>query len=81
MNIIQFIGRNIKMKSQLFSKTIVPKCEYCQFGKKAKEGNKILCEKQGLVNSDYSCSKFEYSPFKRVPIKQIEKDIDEDDSI
>ena len=47
------------------------KCDYCQFGKRAKDGNKVLCEKKGLVDSNYSCGKFEYSPLKRIPVKQL----------
>lgn len=54
-----------------FDKSITPKCDYCQFGKRAKDGNKILCEKKGLVNADYSCGKFSYSPLRRVPVKQL----------
>ena len=69
------------MKTKLFGDSMPPKCEYCEFGKKAREGNKVLCEKQGLVNGDYSCSKFVYSPFKRVPVKQLNIENEEDDSI
>ena len=51
------------------------------YGTKTKEGNKILCEKQGLVDVNYSCSKYVYSPFKRVPVKQLNIEQEEDDSI
>lgn len=54
-----------------FDKSITPKCDYCQFGKRAKDGNKVLCEKKGLVESTYSCGKFTYSPLKRIPVKQL----------
>lgn len=54
-----------------FDKAIQPKCDYCQFGKRAKDGNKVLCEKKGLVESNYSCGKFTYSPLKRIPVKQL----------
>ncbi len=54
-----------------FDKGIEPKCDYCQFGKRAKDGNKVLCEKRGLVECNYSCSKFTYSPLKRIPVKQL----------
>ena len=57
--------------AKYFDKKIAPKCDYCQFGKRAKDGNKVLCEKKGLVDSNYSCSKFEYSPLKRIPVKQL----------
>lgn len=69
------------MKSKVFGDSIRPRCEYCEFGKKAKEGNKILCEKQGLVDANFSCSKYVYSPFKRIPVKQLNIENDEDDSI
>ncbi len=54
-----------------FDKNIQPKCDYCQFGKRAKDGDKVLCEKKGLVASDSSCGKFIYSPLKRIPVKQL----------
>lgn len=54
-----------------FDKNIQPKCDYCQFGKRAKDGNKVLCEKRGLVDCNYSCGKFVYSPLKRIPVKQL----------
>jgi succinate dehydrogenase flavin-adding protein (antitoxin of CptAB toxin-antitoxin module) len=38
---------------------------------KSREGNKILCEKRGVVEMDYSCSKYVYSPLKRIPVKQL----------
>ena len=54
-----------------FDKHIDPKCDYCQFGRRTKEGNKVLCEKRGMVDCNYSCSKFIYSPLKRIPVKQL----------
>lgn len=54
-----------------FDKHIEPKCDYCSFGKRAKDGNKVLCEKRGLVDSNFSCGKFVYSPLKRIPVKQL----------
>ncbi len=54
-----------------FNKNITPKCDYCAFGKRAKDGNKVLCEKKGLVDCGYSCNKFNYSPLKRIPVKQL----------
>ncbi len=54
-----------------FDKHIEPKCDYCQFGKRAKDGEKVLCEKRGLVECNDSCSKFIYSPLKRIPVKQL----------
>ena len=54
-----------------FDKHIAPKCDYCQFGRRAKDGNKVLCEKRGLVDCNDSCNKFIYSPLKRIPVKQL----------
>lgn len=56
-----------------FGKDIPPHCEYCDFGKRAKDGNKVLCDKRGLVDADFSCGKFVYSPLKRIPIKQLNR--------
>ena len=64
-----------------FDKDIPPHCEYCDFGKRAKDGNKVLCDKRGLVDADFSCAKFVYSPLKRIPAKQLNRVgfLDEDD--
>ena len=57
--------------AKYFDKHIEAKCDYCQFGKRTKDGNKVLCEKRGLVEQTYSCNKFIYSPLKRIPVKQL----------
>lgn len=57
--------------TKYFDKHIDPKCDYCQFGKRTRDGNKVLCEKRGLVEQTYSCNKFIYSPLKRIPVKQL----------
>lgn len=57
--------------AKYFDKKIVPKCDYCQFGKRTKDGNRVLCEKQGLVDQNHSCRSFIYSPLKRIPVKQL----------
>lgn len=54
-----------------FGKSIEPRCEYCEFGKRAKDGDKVLCSKKGLVNGSDHCPKFTYSPLKRIPVKQM----------
>lgn len=54
-----------------FDKKITPKCEYCQNGKRTNAGDKILCEIKALVDPNYSCNKFIYSPLKRIPVKQL----------
>ena len=44
-------------KKSYFGNRISPSCSYCLFGNRSREGNKVLCEKQGLVDADYSCKK------------------------
>ncbi|MDE5584632.1 MAG: hypothetical protein K2J08_13145 [Ruminococcus sp.] len=58
-------------KTKYFNNNIEPKCDYCQYGKRAKDGNKVVCDKNGLVSPDHSCGKFSYSPLKRIPVKQL----------
>lgn len=60
-----------KPGKKYFSKTIEHKCDYCHFGRRTKDGNKVLCEKCGMVDCTYSCGKFVYSPLKRIPVKQL----------
>ena len=54
-----------------FDKNITPKCDYCRHGKRSKDGNKVICEQRGIVDTTYSCNKFIYSPLKRIPVKQL----------
>ena len=54
-----------------FDKNIQPKCDYCQCGRRTKDGNKVLCEKRGMTDREFSCGKFVYSPLKRIPVKQL----------
>lgn len=56
-----------------FGKAIEPRCEYCEFGKRSKDGDKMLCNKKGLVDMSYHCPKFIYSPLKRIPAKQLKR--------
>ncbi len=60
-----------KSSNNYFDKKITPKCEYCQNGKRTNAGDKILCEIKALVDPNYSCNKFVYSPLKRIPVKQL----------
>ncbi|MBR0486000.1 MAG: hypothetical protein IJJ69_14690 [Oscillospiraceae bacterium] len=60
-----------KKKTYYFDKNIAPSCSYCQFGKRTKDGGKILCEKQGLMEETQSCKQFIYAPLKRIPNKQL----------
>ncbi|MEG0570232.1 MAG: hypothetical protein RR497_01145 [Oscillospiraceae bacterium] len=55
------------MKLKLFSTTITPSCQYCEFGKLTKDHQMVLCNKKGAVAPYYSCKKFDYAPLKRVP--------------
>lgn len=56
-----------------FGKAIEPKCEYCEFGKRSSDGDKVLCTKKGMVDASFHCPKFMYSPLKRIPVKQLER--------
>jgi len=56
-----------------FGKSIEPKCEYCEFGKRSSDGDKVLCTRKGMVDAGYHCPKFTYSPLKRIPVKQMQR--------
>ena len=58
-----------KKKTDYFDKKIEPKCVYCEYGQPGRSNKMILCPKCGIVNEDYSCKKFVYSPLKRIPDK------------
>lgn len=60
------------MPRDLFSGDYPKACRYCYLGKKSNSGNKILCEKKGIVDADFSCRRYKYDPLKRVPRKMPE---------
>ena len=39
-------------KKQYFGNGIEPSCSYCVYGNRSREGNKVLCEKTGLVDAE-----------------------------
>ncbi len=51
----------------LFNTAITPMCEYCSNGRRAPDGEQILCKRTGIVQTNYKCSKFDYDPLKRTP--------------
>lgn len=62
-------------KTNYFDKKMTPQCGYCQYGKRTKDGNRILCSKTvNLKEETDSCGKFIYSPLKRVPVKQLKNE-------
>lgn len=66
-----FIGiKEDGMKKKLFGNNIKPMCKYCERGK-AVGGDKIECDRFGMVKSYDSCKRFVYSPLKRIPKKDI----------
>ena len=69
-------------KKELFGNKIQPKCEYCYYGNVTRTGDKVLCEKQGVVElGSKTCKKYIYDPLKRIPTKQLKKGIIADDNI
>ncbi len=69
------LGSLFQKKTNYFDRQMAPKCGYCQFGKRTKEGNRILCSKFVSLKEEHdSCNKFVYSPLKRVPVKQLKNE-------
>lgn len=60
-----------RKKTYYFNKKIPPQCAYCAHGKRTKDGGRILCTKQGLMEENSSCGKFLYDPLNRIPVKQL----------
>ena len=49
-------------------------CRFCQFSAELADGEKLLCEKKGIVSAEYVCRKFAYDPLKREP-KRLSRDV------
>jgi hypothetical protein len=66
-----FFSRNTDKSSKYFDKNTEPSCSYCGNGKRISDGTQVFCKIVGPVSLKHSCNKFQYSPLKRVPVKQI----------
>ncbi len=45
-------------------------CAYCEYATKTIHEDKMLCEKKGIVSSDFKCRKFVYDLQKHAPAKK-----------
>ena len=59
------------MKKLFDKKNYDKKCEYCLFGRISPAGDKILCEKKGIIEIGDACRKYKYDPLKREPMKKL----------
>ncbi|HIT09233.1 MAG TPA: hypothetical protein IAB55_09160 [Candidatus Merdivicinus faecavium] len=55
------------MKTIFFGRRIEPACSYCELGRPTRDGQMILCKKNGVVAPCFSCRRFVYAPLKRRP--------------
>ena len=42
-------------------------CRVCEWAHGLQDEDTMLCEKKGVVQSDYFCRHFRYDPLKRIP--------------
>jgi len=42
-------------------------CRWCELAHCLQDEDTMLCDKKGVVRSDYVCRNFRYDPLKRVP--------------
>lgn len=59
---------SFNMKQLLFGAAIIPACCYCEYA--FVTDNCYSCAAKGKVAADFSCKKFLYDPFKRIPKKK-----------
>ena len=58
----------------IFSGDIEKICAYCEHGKPIFGTSDVICAKKGLVKSNWTCSKFLYTPLRRTPPKPYTPD-------
>lgn len=68
-------------KNSIFSKKIEPYCIYCEHATSVVAGEQVICPKKGIVQADYSCRHFQYTPLKRTPMPtpKLQNDFDKND--
>lgn len=47
-----------------------PICLFCEHGHELFETGMVMCDKNGAVSEDYTCSKFKYNLLARNPKRQ-----------
>ena len=57
----------------IFSKDIEKCCALCTHATIVLHKDQVICPKKGIVNADFCCRKFLYSPLKRTPAPHIFK--------
>lgn len=60
----------LKRTYKYFGSKIENRCEYCHYGKISADKNSVLCSKKGIVDLDYKCRKYIYSPLRRLPKRE-----------
>lgn len=58
------------MKRKLYGNRVSPACAVCGNGRRAGDGEVILCPRKGITDPAYHCRKFVYDPLRRVPFSQ-----------
>lgn len=54
----------------LFRKNIEPRCAYCAKGSAISE-REVICQRKGVVASEFHCRAFRYDPLKRTPPRPV----------
>lgn len=55
----------------IFSKDVEKICAYCEHGRLICGTEDVICRKKGLVKAQFCCSRFLYTPLRRVPPKPV----------
>ena len=56
-------------KRALYGNRIEPACEVCRHGRRAADGQTVLCNYKGVVPLYHRCRKYEYDPLRRIPAR------------
>ncbi len=68
------------MRRKLYGNNIEPACEVCACGRRASDGNAVLCSRKGVMPLYHHCRHFDYDPLRRIPSRPMGPGkFDEDD--
>ena len=60
------------VESSLFGNRISPACRFCELAVPSGRKEFFVCQKKGVVPSEFSCRHYRYDPLARIPRRPLE---------
>ena len=65
----KYTGADGVRRRGIYGNHIEEICEVCRYGRRAADGENLLCVHKGVMSRYEHCRKFEYDPLRRIPTR------------